>query len=54
MKKQKSYGWIFNKQGELKEVSAPVYANGKPAKKHRKTNTGKIPDSVGYPGFASK
>jgi hypothetical protein len=51
---KKGYGWIFDKQGNLKSISAPTFANGKPVKKHTKTVTGKIPDSVGYPGFPSK
>lgn len=47
----KSYGWIFDKQGNRKQVNAPVTATGKTVKAHRKTVTGKISDSVGYPGF---
>lgn len=47
-KKSKPYGYIYDKQGNLKEVSAPIFPNGKPAKKQSKIVTGKIPDSVGF------
>lgn len=47
----KEYGFIYDKQGNLKSVSAPVYANGKTARKHRKTKTGAIPAGVGFSGF---
>jgi hypothetical protein len=53
-KKTVIYGWFYDKQGNIKSVSQPTFANGKPVKKHTKTVTGKIPDSVGYPGFPSK
>jgi hypothetical protein len=53
-KKTVIYGWFYDKQGNVKSVSQPTFANGKPVKKHTKTVTGKIPDSVGYPGFPSK
>jgi hypothetical protein len=60
----KSYGFCYDKQGNLKEVSAPVNAiatkamypdhnpNPEPviavAKKHRKTLTGGLHASVGF------
>jgi len=47
----KNYGWCYDKQGNLKKVHAPVNAKGKEVKKHKKTVTGKIPDSVGFSGF---
>lgn len=47
----KKYGYCYDKQGNLKNVSAPVNAKLQPVKKHTKTLTGKIPDSVGFSGF---
>lgn len=63
---KKPYGYIYDKAGNLKEVSAPVRAiegipgylsiisndvtGVNPSKPH-KTVTGKIPDSVGFAGF---
>lgn len=47
----KPYGFIYDKQGNLKEVSAPVNSKLKPVKKHRKTLTGAIPAGVGFSGF---
>lgn len=45
---KKNYGFIYDKAGNLKAVSAPITANGKPVKKQTKIKTGKIPDSVGF------
>lgn len=45
--------YCYDKQGNLKEVSAPVNGNLKPVKRRRKTVTGKIPDNVGYPRWKS-
>jgi hypothetical protein len=47
----KEYGFIYDKAGNLKSVSAPVYANGRKVRKHRKTVTGAIPAGVGFSGF---
>jgi hypothetical protein len=63
----KQYGWIYDKQGNKRAVNPPVRATTvtgyrnkgeshdllalTPVRKHTKTATGKIPDSVGYPGF---
>ena len=49
----KQYGFIYDKQGNLKTVAAPVNGKLKPVKKHKKTLTGAIPASVGFPGFKS-
>lgn len=46
----KTYGFIYDKQGNLKNVSAPVHSNGKTARKHRKTKTGALRGGVGFGG----
>lgn len=51
---QKSYGYIYDKKGNLKAVNPPIYGNGKPVnEKHITRTDGKIPNGVGYPGFPS-
>lgn len=52
--KELIYGWFYDKTGKKRIVNAPTFVNGKTAKAHTKTVTGKIPDNVGYPGFADK
>lgn len=54
MKAQKSYGWFYDKQGNVRNVSAPVNSDLKPIKVKHTTNTGAIPESVGYPNFGKK
>jgi hypothetical protein len=49
----KNYGWIYDKQGNKRAVNPPTTSTGKTVKKPTKIATGKIPDSVGYPGFPS-
>lgn len=46
---KQSYGFCYDKQGNLREVSAPVTAKGKAVKAHTETKTGSIPASVGFP-----
>ena len=53
-KKELIYGWFYDKQGNKRIVNPPQFRNGKNVKPHTKTVTGKIPDSIGYPGFPSK
>lgn len=48
--KEKSYGYCYDKQGNLKEVSAPVNSNLQPIDKHSKTHTGALGANVGFPG----
>jgi hypothetical protein len=48
MSTQKPYGFIYDKQGNLKEVSAPINSNFKPVKKHKKIKTGALHSSVGF------
>lgn len=43
----KVYGWIYDKKGNKRIVSQPVYGNGKPVPKPRKTLTGTLPDNIG-------
>lgn len=45
------YGFIFDKQGNRKQVSAPITRNGKKVKKHTKTQTGQIGRGVGFSGY---
>lgn len=44
-----NYGFIFDKAGNYKIVSAPIYGNGKKVAKPTKTITGAIPQGVGFP-----
>jgi len=48
-----SWGYLYEKDGSLKQVSAPVTSDLKPVKKKSKTKTGKIPASVGFSGYKS-
>lgn len=45
---KKVYGYCYDKQGNLKEVSRPVNGNLKPVTKKHKTLFGKIPNNVGF------
>jgi hypothetical protein len=49
----KQYGWTYNKSGNKVTINPPITASGKVARRHSKTKTGKIPDSVGFSGFKS-
>lgn len=57
---KKSYGFTYDKQGNLKQVSAPIIVQGNvihsglqvhTCTPHKKTKTGKIIPTVGHPGF---
>ncbi len=50
----KAYGYCYNKQGVLVEVSHPVNSNLLPIKKQNRTVTGKINSNVGHTGFRSQ
>lgn len=54
----KAYGFIYDKQGNIKQVSAPIVLQihesgtvGQHPLKKEKTKTGKIIPTVGHPGF---
>jgi hypothetical protein len=46
-----AYGYVFDKQGNKKHVLPPITSDGKKVRKHTKTQTGKIPDNVGFKGY---
>lgn len=44
----KTYGFIYDKQGNYREVSAPTTGTGKPVKRPKKIQTGAIPSGIGF------
>jgi hypothetical protein len=48
MANKKPYGYIYDKQGNKREVFPPVNSKGQPIKPHTKTMTGAIGRGVGY------
>lgn len=48
--KQTSYGWTYNKKGDIVSVQPPIHASGKVARKHMKTKTGGLLGGIGFGG----
>jgi len=48
------YGWIYDKQGNKKEILAPESVIGICFEKHTRVRCGAIHDSVGFSGYKPK
>lgn len=48
MKKGIKPTWLYDKAGNIRPVHQPVNGKGQPISLNPKTQTGKIPDSVGF------
>ena len=46
--------WLYDKQGNIKTVHAPVNGKGETITLNPRTLFGKIPDSVGFGGVIGK
>ena len=42
------YGYIHDKKGNIKEISAPINSKGKKIKKHTSTKTGALRGGIGF------